>query len=224
MADDKDDLLNPDEIEALFESARGQNPAAAAATPPPTKPADPASPATAATAEPPPLLQPDDISELIRQHAAGQRSRSSASAPAPAAKPSNPQPKPADALLDQMEANLAAAVGSELPGGPGGPGELDAALPFDFREFDLAAGETADRMALQTLEDVELDVRIELGRAEMLIDDVLKLREGSVVPLDKLAGDPVDILVNGRLIARGEVLVLNDNFCVRVAEILNTDM
>ena len=224
MADDKDDLLNPDEIEALFESARGQNPAAAAAaaTPPPARPADTASP-KAATAEPPPLLQPDDISELIRQHAAGQRARSSAPSPAQAAKPANPQPKPADALLDQMEANLAAAVGSELPGASGGP-ELDAALPFDFREFDLSAGNNADRMALQTLEDVELDVRIELGRAEMLIDDVLKLREGSVVPLDKLAGDPVDILVNGRLIARGEVLVLNDNFCVRVAEILNTDM
>lgn len=223
MADDKDDLLNPDEIEALFESARGQNPPDAAATPPSARPAETASPAKAATADSPPLLQPDDISELIRQHAAGQRARSSASPPAPAAKPQNPQPKPADALLDQMEANLAAAVGSELPGPPGGP-ELDAALPFDFREFDLSAGETADRMALQTLEDVELDVRIELGRAEMLIDDVLKLREGSVVPLDKLAGDPVDILVNGRLIARGEVLVLNDNFCVRVAEILNTDM
>ena len=52
------------------------------------------------------------------------------------------------------------------------------------------------------------------------IEEVLQLREGTVVPLDKLAGDPVDILVNGRLIARGEVLVLNDNFCVRVNEIV----
>ena len=54
----------------------------------------------------------------------------------------------------------------------------------------------------------------------MYLEDVLKLRKGSVVPLDKLAGDPVDIYVNGRLIARGEVLVLNDNFCVRVAELI----
>ena len=66
-------------------------------------------------------------------------------------------------------------------------------------------------------------VRIELGRTELLIDEVVKLKEGSVVPLDKLAGDPVYILVNGRLIARGEVLVLNDNFCVRIAEILTPD-
>jgi len=55
------------------------------------------------------------------------------------------------------------------------------------------------------------------------LDEILKLRRGSVVTLDKLAGDPVDIYVNGRLIARGEVLVLNDNFCVRVAELLGSD-
>ncbi len=73
---------------------------------------------------------------------------------------------------------------------------------------------------MSNLKDVELDLRIELGRTELLIEDVLKLREGSVVALDKLAGDPVDVLVNGRLVARGEVLVLNDNFCVRIAEIL----
>ncbi len=76
---------------------------------------------------------------------------------------------------------------------------------------------------MNALQDVELDLSIELGRAELLIEEVLQLREGSVVPLDKLACDPVDILVNGRLIARGEVLVLNDNFCVRVAEILTPD-
>ena len=65
--------------------------------------------------------------------------------------------------------------------------------------------------------------RLLVTRLELLIKEVLQLKEGSVVPLDKLAGDPVDILVNGRLIARGEVLVLNDNFCVRVAEILTPD-
>ena len=67
---------------------------------------------------------------------------------------------------------------------------------------------------------MELDLKIELGRTHMYLEDVLKLRKGSVVPLDKMAGDPVDIYVNGRLIARGEVLVLNDNFCVRVAELI----
>ena len=54
----------------------------------------------------------------------------------------------------------------------------------------------------------------------MLVEDVLRLGEGTVVELDKLAGDPVDIYVNERHVARGEVLVLNDNFCVRVNEII----
>lgn len=73
---------------------------------------------------------------------------------------------------------------------------------------------------IELLGDVELDVTIELGRTEMLVEDVLKLQSGSVVELDKLAGDPVDVYVNGRLVARGEVLVLNDNFCIRISEII----
>jgi flagellar motor switch protein FliN len=67
---------------------------------------------------------------------------------------------------------------------------------------------------------VELDVKIELGRAEMEIGEILRLHSGSVIELDKLAGDPVDILVNEQLVARGEVLVVNDNFCVRINEII----
>ena len=78
----------------------------------------------------------------------------------------------------------------------------------------------AQASSIDLLRDVELNVKIELGRARMLVEDVLRLSEGSVVELDKLAGDPVDVFVNDRLVARGEVLVLNDNFCVRVNEIV----
>jgi flagellar motor switch protein FliN len=73
---------------------------------------------------------------------------------------------------------------------------------------------------LEMLGDVDLHVMVELGRTEMLVEDVLKLSPGSVVELDKLAGDPVDVYVNHRLVARGEVLVLNDNFCIRISEIV----
>lgn len=73
---------------------------------------------------------------------------------------------------------------------------------------------------IELLGDVNLHVKIELGRTRMLVEDVLRLGEGSVVELDKLAGDPVDIYVNDRPVARGEVLVLNDNFCVRINEII----
>ena len=128
-------------------------------------------------------------------------------------------PDDAGELLDQVEADLNRAIAGEDISQP--PGS-DAA-PFAFRDLDSHRGST-QTLPLDALQDVELDLRIELGRTELLIEDVMKLGEGSVVQLDKLAGDPVDILVNGKLIARGEVLVLNDNFCVRVAEILTPEV
>ena len=87
---------------------------------------------------------------------------------------------------------------------------------------DLSAAVAATNTeGIGLLEDVQLQVRIELGRTRMLVEDVLRLASGAVVELDKAAGDPVDIYVNGRRIARGEVLVLNENFCVRVSEIVD---
>ena len=83
-----------------------------------------------------------------------------------------------------------------------------------------APAEDTAPAGIELLGDVDLDVTIELGRTEMLVEDVLRLTGGSVVELDKLAGDPVDVHVNGRLVARGEVLVLNDNFCIRINEIV----
>lgn len=91
-----------------------------------------------------------------------------------------------------------------------------------FEPPDFSADRSAaDMSQIDLLDDVELDVKIELGRTEMYIEDVLALGAGSVVELDKPAGDPVDIYVNDRLVARGEVLVLNDNFCVRINDILS---
>jgi flagellar motor switch protein FliN/FliY len=90
---------------------------------------------------------------------------------------------------------------------------------FRFEEFAGAPAST-EYATLDLINDVDLDLKIELGRTRMYLEDLLRLRKGSVVPLDKLAGDPVDIYVNNRLIARGEVLVLNDNFCVRVGELI----
>lgn len=93
------------------------------------------------------------------------------------------------------------------------------AMPFKMPDIQQVM-QDAQVSSIDLLRDVELNVKIELGRSRMLVEDVLKLSEGSVVELDKLAGDPVDVFVNERLVARGEVLVLNDNFCVRVNEIV----
>ncbi len=127
----------------------------------------------------------------------------------------------AEQLLEQAEADLQAAIDPDFGAGFA----AEQASPFEFPEFDQGEDQSQTQpMDVDAIGDVELDVSIELGRAELLIEDVLKLKEGSIVPLDKLAGDPVDIVVNGKLVARGEVLVLNDNFCVRVAEILPPDV
>jgi len=87
------------------------------------------------------------------------------------------------------------------------------------------ADQTADDdFVAQALAQAQMaveEISDEVGDLDnLLVEDVLKLSGGSVVELDKLAGDPVDVLVNGRLVARGEVLVLNDNFCIRVSEIV----
>ncbi|MEP0844028.1 MAG: flagellar motor switch protein FliN, partial [Phycisphaerae bacterium] len=95
--------------------------------------------------------------------------------------------------------------------------------PFEIPELDRADKDHVEIQGIDLLRDVELNVKIELGRSRMLIDDVLRLAEGSVVELDKLAGDPVDVFVNDRLVARGEVLVLNDNFCVRINDIVKEE-
>jgi flagellar motor switch protein FliN/FliY len=92
-------------------------------------------------------------------------------------------------------------------------------IEFQFPEFGGTVPST-EHATLDQISEVDLDVKIELGRTYMYLEDILKLRRGSVVPLDKIAGDTVDIYVNGRLLARGEVLVMNENFCVRVAELL----
>lgn len=95
------------------------------------------------------------------------------------------------------------------------------AKPLELPDFDLSSVQGAQH-GLDLLADVQLDVRIELGRTRMLVEDVLRLNAGAVVELDKLAGDPLDVFVNDRLVARGEVLVLNDNFCIRVNEIIDS--
>jgi flagellar motor switch protein FliN/FliY len=103
----------------------------------------------------------------------------------------------------------------DQPADPGIPGLAS----FQFKDL-AGAPASGEKATLELLQDVDLDLRIELGRTQMHLEDVLKLKRGSVVPLDKLAGEPVDVFVNGRMVARGEVLVLNDNFCVRVTELV----
>jgi flagellar motor switch protein FliN/FliY len=179
-------------------------------------------------------VEQDEIEQLLRQ---AQESASAASKPAAApaapaasapsavAAPAPPRPKPlppsGDSSISQDDIELLlrkaemalASVDEPVVSMPTG------VQTFKFNEF-AGAPPTTEAATLELMRDVQLDLTIELGRTHMHLEEILKLRQGTVVPLDKLAGDPADIYVNGRLIARGEVLVLNDNFCVRVAELI----
>ncbi len=165
------------------------------------------------------VLAQTEIEKLLEAAGAGKGLAASPGSPTVASKEKAPVGEASlargdiDYLLSQAEQALA-SVNAPV-NAPGAP----PVQPFKLQDF-AGAAPTAEAATLELIRDVELDLKIELGRTEMYLEDVLKLRKGSVVPLDKLAGDPVDIYVNGRLIARGEVLVLNDNFCVRVAELI----
>jgi flagellar motor switch protein FliN/FliY len=74
---------------------------------------------------------------------------------------------------------------------------------------------------LEMLLDIPLEISVELGRVRMLINDLLQLGQGSVIELDKLAGEPLEILVNQKLIARGEVVVVNEKFGIRLTDIIS---
>ena len=185
--------VGSDEIERLLEQAQAAVPLAGASPPP----AD--APSLAASAEP-----DADLSAVA--------------AAKPAAKA---PPPPRDDAIASADIELLLRQAQEAIASIDQPHESPAAAVKAFQLDELAgAAPSTERATLELIRDVELDLRIEFGRTQMYLEDVLKLRKGSVVPLDKLAGDPVDIFVNGRLIAKGEVLVLNDNFCVRVAELI----
>ncbi|MDQ0899805.1 MULTISPECIES: flagellar motor switch phosphatase FliY [unclassified Paenibacillus] len=93
--------------------------------------------------------------------------------------------------------------------------------PVQFGNLQSGSLAQADDTNLNLLLDIPLKVTVELGRTNKVIKDILELSQGSIIELDKLAGEPVDILVNNKLIAKGEVVVIDENFGVRVTDIVN---
>lgn len=75
--------------------------------------------------------------------------------------------------------------------------------------------------SIEFLLDVPLNLSVELGRAKMIVDDLLQLGQGSVIELTKIVGEPLEVMVNEKLIARGEVVTLNDKFAVRLTDIIS---
>jgi len=138
-------------------------------------------------------------------------------AAAPAAPPKAAAPSPSSPPPQQQVAAPAAQQMS-MPAAPK-PAQHVNVQPAQFAPLvqpNLSAIDPNINMIL----DVPLQVTVELGRTRKLIRDILELSPGSIIELDKLAGEPVDILVNGKLIAKGEVVVIDDNFGVRITDII----
>lgn len=204
-----DDQMGQDEIEELLRKAQSGDMAASGPAPKQEEDLE--------------ALDQSDIEALFQNSgpAATPKPKQQASAAATAAPPSSQASHAGEGttdmeyLLNQAEAAIASlnSPNDNMPAG---------IAPFTLRDFGGSPAST-DKTTIDLVRDVELEVKIELGHADMHLEEVLQMQKGSVVPLDKLAGDPVDIFVNGRLIARGEVLILNDNFCVRITELIVGD-
>jgi flagellar motor switch protein FliN/FliY len=198
--------ISSSEVESLLNKAEEASATATAEEPPRAE-----EPARAGDAQP---MSQNDIESLFNKPAAA-ASNSRTPAPPPQVSEETIQADDIELLLQKAEAAIR-SIDDPV-------GDVPAGVRSFKLEYFNGAPPSQEAATIQLLGDVELDLKIELGRTHMYLEEVLKLRKGSVVPLDKLAGDPVDIYVNGRLIARGEVLVLNDNFCVRVAELISAE-
>jgi flagellar motor switch protein FliN len=236
MAGDSE-IITQDEIEELLRqaqaAARGATAPTAAASQP--KSATEGTVSTADQNEIEAMLNPGNKSAATVEMGQNEieamlRSNQTAAAPTKQAVHTSTAPPPKPAASKPAARNITDDIGFLLSQAEDALASVDSPVntaipglaPFQLHDFGGTPA-SAEKATLELLSDVELDVKIELGRTHMHLEEILKLRRGSVVLLDKLAGDPVEIYVNERLVARGEVLVLNDNFCVRVAELIAGD-
>jgi flagellar motor switch protein FliN len=104
----------------------------------------------------------------------------------------------------------------------GGMSAAPSGTPHVFQQFPTTKAQPSQTMAndIDMIMDIPVQLTVELGRTKIAIKSILQLAQGSVVELDGLAGEPMDVLVNGCLIAQGEVVVVNDKFGIRLTDII----
>lgn len=97
----------------------------------------------------------------------------------------------------------------------------DSAKAVELEELQDDKNTTIDKRKLDTILDIPVTISMEVGRSKISIRNLLQLNQGSVVELDRIAGEPLDVLVNGTLIAHGEVVVVNDKFGIRLTDVIS---
>lgn len=121
--------------------------------------------------------------------------------------------------LDDWAAAMAEQAESESEDGEQSQDNIQAA---ELDEFTDDAPISADeKRKLDTILDIPVTISMEVGRSQISIRNLLQLNQGSVVELDRVAGEPLDVLVNGTLIAHGEVVVVNDKFGIRLTDVIS---
>lgn len=100
---------------------------------------------------------------------------------------------------------------------------LTKASPADFKELASHDGSNINSGNLDMILDIPVTLSMEIGRTRISIRNLLQLNQGSVVELDRLAGEPMDVLVNGTLVAHGEVVVVNEKFGVRLTDVVSAE-
>lgn len=141
-------------------------------------------------------------------------------APAPQAPPpaSVQQPMPETSPVSEQPQQQV-SPGFQMPARPEQP--QVQVQQAQFASFESPSLNQSESQNLNLLLDIPLQVTVELGRTQRSVKEILEMSSGSIIELDKLAGEPVDILVNSRLIAKGEVVVIDENFGVRITDILS---
>lgn len=133
-----------------------------------------------------------------------------------------------DALAEQADAEGSSTAADDDPWGSAlaeqaevdatAQGDIDAA---SFDALEKGRGEGGEKVDLDVLLDIPVTLQLEIGRAKVSIRNLLSYTQGSVIEMDRLAGEPLDLLVNGTLIAHGEVVVINDKFGVRLTDVVS---
>ena len=186
-------------------------------------------------------LYPLDFAKSVYETFMAQQMGSIAAAePAPAPAPAAPAPTPAPAPDMGMQQPMGMPMGGmdmsmqqQMGMPPQGYGMPQMGMPpqgygmpnvniqpAQFQNFAQGQGEMVSAESIGLIRDVPLEVTVELGRTSKSISDILEFAPGTIIELDKIAGEPIDVLVNGKFVAKGEVVVIEESFGVRIMEII----
>ena len=176
-------------------------------------------------------LYPVDFAKELYQVFSSSLNKEEAPTPQPQPSPVQPAPQPQPQAMPQAAPAMAQpqmAYGQvpygQAPYGYAPPMQDVNVQPVQFQSFAPGINPATQQENIDLIMDVPLEVTVELGRTKKSIKEILEFAPGTIVELDKIAGEPIDILVNGKMVAKGEVVVIEESFGVRITDIVKSKM